>query len=69
MTVVTEKHYNKNFHFLQIIRTLKASKSEMRHSQKLKLPDGRMLVLLPGNQSFETAEMIFRPYYVKETFI
>ena len=36
----------------------------MRHSEKMKLPNGLMLVAMKGVEPIEVGNMVFMPYYV-----
>ena len=48
------------------LRTLEVSLDEVRHSERLMLPDGMILVPVPGYQDQAHNGMIFRPYYVSK---
>ncbi len=44
-------------------------KSELRHAAKFKLPSGKVLVAVPGGNTFETKDFIFKMYYVSSIWL
>ena len=50
-----------------LCRTLKAFTNEIRHSDRIKLPNGIVVVPMKGFDFIDVGSMQFRPYYV--TFI
>jgi hypothetical protein len=39
-------------------------KSQLRHAARFKLPSGKVLASVPGDNTFETKDFIFKLYYV-----
>jgi hypothetical protein len=42
------------------------SATEMKHSDRIKLPNGMFVVPIPGAPAYGTKDMIFKPYYVRQ---
>ena len=42
---------------------------EMRHSEKLMLPNGLLMTPFKGDSLYEVGNMVFRPYTVRLSFL